>query len=113
MNSPQRLAEVELPQLLGSVKVGERGQVVIPQEARARMGIRPGEKLLAIGGVAGGAGLVFIKPETFNAVMAEVMGKLSRMENLLQAAARGGAAAGRRPSEAAAVLKKRPRRSHA
>jgi AbrB family looped-hinge helix DNA binding protein len=30
----------------GSVTVGERGQVVIPAEARNEMGIRPGDKLL-------------------------------------------------------------------
>lgn len=32
----------------GSVTVGERGQVVIPAEARAEMGIQPGDKLLAM-----------------------------------------------------------------
>lgn len=31
---------------LGSVTVGDRGQVVIPAEARERLGIEPGEKLL-------------------------------------------------------------------
>lgn len=30
----------------GSVTVGERGQVVIPAEARADLNIRPGDKLL-------------------------------------------------------------------
>lgn len=32
----------------GSVTVGERGQIVIPSEARADLGIRPGDKLLVI-----------------------------------------------------------------
>ena len=32
---------------LGSVTVGERGQVVIPAEAREVMGLQPGDKLLA------------------------------------------------------------------
>lgn len=32
----------------GSVTVGERGQVVIPAEARAEMGIKPGDKLLVM-----------------------------------------------------------------
>lgn len=31
----------------GSVSVGERGQVVIPVDARAELGIKPGDKLLA------------------------------------------------------------------
>ena len=30
----------------GAVTVGERGQVVIPSEARAELGIKPGDKLL-------------------------------------------------------------------
>jgi AbrB family looped-hinge helix DNA binding protein len=32
---------------MGSVTVGERGQVVIPAAARERCGIQPGDKLLA------------------------------------------------------------------
>lgn len=32
---------------MGAVTVGERGQVVIPAEARKRMGLEPGHKLLA------------------------------------------------------------------
>jgi AbrB family looped-hinge helix DNA binding protein len=33
----------------GSVTVGERGQVVIPAQARRDHGIQPGDKLLALG----------------------------------------------------------------
>ncbi len=32
----------------GSVTVGERGQIVIPAEARADLDIKPGEKLLIL-----------------------------------------------------------------
>lgn len=32
----------------GSTTVGERGQIVIPAEAREDMGIRPGDKLLVM-----------------------------------------------------------------
>ncbi len=32
----------------GSVTVGERGQIVIPSEARADLGIEPGDKLLVM-----------------------------------------------------------------
>jgi AbrB family looped-hinge helix DNA binding protein len=106
MNPRPRFAAADLPQLLGSVKVGERGQVVIPLEARTRMGIKPGEKLLAIGGLAGGAGLVLIKPETFSAAMADLMTKLNRVERFLRATERGNGAPARGPSGAAAVLKK-------
>lgn len=32
----------------GAVTVGERGQIVIPAEARAEMGVKPGDKLLVM-----------------------------------------------------------------
>lgn len=32
----------------GSVTVGERGQIVIPSEARAELGFQPGDKLLVM-----------------------------------------------------------------
>ena len=33
----------------GTVKVGERGQIVIPKEARDRFGIKPGDSLVVFG----------------------------------------------------------------
>ncbi|WP_424355863.1 AbrB/MazE/SpoVT family DNA-binding domain-containing protein [Methanobacterium sp. MBAC-LM] len=33
----------------GSVKVGERGQIVIPKEARDKFGIKPGDSLMVFG----------------------------------------------------------------
>ena len=36
--------------VFGTVKVGERGQIVIPKEARELFGIRPGDTLLIKGG---------------------------------------------------------------
>ena len=35
-----------MPEFLGSTTVSERGQVVIPQEARTTLGLKAGEKLL-------------------------------------------------------------------
>ncbi|MDL2226010.1 AbrB/MazE/SpoVT family DNA-binding domain-containing protein [Eubacteriales bacterium OttesenSCG-928-M02] len=40
------------------VKVGERGQIVIPKEAREMFGISPGENLLLIGDLERGLALV-------------------------------------------------------
>lgn len=37
----------------GSATVGERGQVVLPAEARKQFGIEPGEKLVVLGSGAG------------------------------------------------------------
>ncbi len=46
------------PQFYGAVRVSERGQVVIPIQARRDLGIRTGEKLLVIGGPGGGLWLL-------------------------------------------------------
>jgi AbrB family looped-hinge helix DNA binding protein len=45
---------------MGAATVGERGQVVIPAEAREALGIHPGEKLLVF--IApGGHGVSFVR----------------------------------------------------
>jgi len=44
--------------LFGSVKVGERGQVVIPKDARELFDIKPGDILLVLGDVERGIALV-------------------------------------------------------
>ena len=46
------------PQFYGAVTVSERGQVVIPAQARRDLGIQIGEKLLVIGGPEGGLWLL-------------------------------------------------------
>jgi AbrB family looped-hinge helix DNA binding protein len=46
------------PQFYGAVTVSERGQVVIPAQARRDLGIQIGEKLLVIGGPGGGLWLL-------------------------------------------------------
>ena len=51
--------------LFGSVKVGERGQVVIPKEARDLFDIKPGDKLVVLGDE--GQGLALCKEADFMA----------------------------------------------
>jgi len=51
--------------LFGNVKVGERGQVVIPKEARDLFDIKPGDKLVVLG--EEGQGLAFCKEDEFMA----------------------------------------------
>ena len=46
--------------LLGTVTVGERGQIVIPAEARKKFDIQPGEKLLMMSH-PNGQGLMFMR----------------------------------------------------
>lgn len=51
--------------LFGNVKVGERGQIVIPKEARDLFGIMPGDKLVVLG--EEGQGLALCKESDFMA----------------------------------------------
>ena len=52
------------PKLIASVTVGDRGQIVIPSDARSTLGIEPGAKLLVFMLEDTGA-LLVTKPESF------------------------------------------------
>lgn len=52
------------PKLVASVTVGERGQIVIPSEARSDLGIEPGTKLLVFL-MPGHDALMVTRPEAF------------------------------------------------
>jgi AbrB family looped-hinge helix DNA binding protein len=52
------------PKLVASVTVGERGQIVIPSEARADLKIDPGTKLLVFM-MPGNDALMVTRPEAF------------------------------------------------
>jgi len=44
--------------IYGIVTVGERGQIVIPKEAREHFNIKPGDKLLVVGDINKGIGII-------------------------------------------------------
>ena len=50
--------------VFGTAKVGDRGQIVIPKEAREFFGIEPGDTLLILG--KSETGLIVTKPETLH-----------------------------------------------
>ena len=50
--------------VFGTAKVGDRGQIVIPKEAREFFGIQPGDTLLILG--KNETGLIVTKPETLH-----------------------------------------------
>lgn len=50
--------------VFGTAKVGDRGQIVIPKEARELFGIQPGDTLLIVGEID--AGLIVSRPEALN-----------------------------------------------
>ncbi len=69
-----------------AVTVGERGQIVIPQAARETLGIKPGCKLLVMGGKMPAApqGLFIIKADTVGDILRDMITHLSGMEEFLK-----------------------------
>ena len=54
--------------IFGTAKVGEKGQIVIPKEARTLFGVQPGDTLLILGDEQ--MGIIVTKPEVIeNAAM--------------------------------------------
>lgn len=49
--------------IFGTVKVGERGQIVIPKDARVLFDIKPGDSLLMVGDI--NEGLAILKSGEF------------------------------------------------
>lgn len=56
--------------LFGTVKVGEKGQIVIPKEARKLFHIESGDTLLILGDDH--HGIIVTKPEVMNQVAAKI-----------------------------------------
>ena len=72
-------SELHSLQLLGTVTVGPKGQVVIPAEARAKMEVQPGDKLVAF--YIGKRRTVALMPES---QVQELIEKLGQHIQLLQ-----------------------------
>ncbi len=75
--------EEKIPKFYGSTTVGERGQVVIPAEARRDLQITPATKLLVFGSHNGG-GLIFTKAESVTDFLDKAMSVLKRFEATLK-----------------------------
>ena len=58
--------------LFGICKVGEKGQIVIPKEARKVFNINPGDSLVMLGDVK--KGIAIVKADVFNSVAEDIMG---------------------------------------
>ena len=56
--------------IFGTAKVGDRGQIVIPKEAREFFGIEPGDTLLILG--KSETGLIVTKPDTLNDLASQI-----------------------------------------
>ena len=58
------LGKQSAQRIFGTAKVGDRGQIVIPKEAREFFGIKPGDTLLILG--KNETGLIVTRPETLH-----------------------------------------------
>lgn len=58
--------------IFGVVKVGDRGQIVIPKDARELYGIKAGDSLLVLGD---SKGMAVLKTEIFQDKIDEVLGE--------------------------------------
>jgi AbrB family looped-hinge helix DNA binding protein len=65
----------------GSVTVGERGQIVIPADARAQLGISPGDKLLVMKHPMH-KGLMVFKFEAIREFLEEFSSSVERIEKM-------------------------------
>jgi AbrB family looped-hinge helix DNA binding protein len=57
--------------VFGTAKVGDRGQIVIPKEARELFGIKPGDTLLILGEEE--TGLIVSRPEILNNLANQIL----------------------------------------
>ena len=64
------LGKKKQQQVFGTAKVGDRGQIVIPKEAREFFGIKPGDTLLILG--KHDTGLIVTQPETLHNLAAQI-----------------------------------------
>jgi AbrB family looped-hinge helix DNA binding protein len=64
--------------IFGSVKVGERGQIVIPKDARDVFGIKPGDILLVLGDEA--QGIAIVKADDMKRFALKILEKVEKTE---------------------------------
>ena len=61
--------------IFGVVKVGDKGQIVIPKDARQVYDIKPGDALIMLGDERG---IALLKTEIFQSAIDQAMGGLTK-----------------------------------
>ncbi len=69
------MQEHEGKYIFGVVKVGDKGQIVIPRDARKVYDIKPGDALLVLGDQRG---MVLVKTEIFQSAIDQAMEGLAK-----------------------------------
>ena len=62
--------------IFGTARVGEKGQIVIPKEARQIFGVQPGDTLLILGDEE--TGIIVTKPDVLRDAANEIFGKMEK-----------------------------------
>ena len=70
------LGKGNVQRVFGTAKVGDRGQIVIPKEAREMFGIQPGDTLLILG--EADTGLIVSRPEELTHLADKMLNNLRK-----------------------------------
>ena len=70
------LGKGKAQKVFGTAKVGDRGQIVIPKEAREMFGIQPGDTLLILGDKD--TGLIVSRPEVLHDLADEILNHVKK-----------------------------------
>lgn len=70
------LGKTNSRRVFGTAKVGDRGQIVIPKEARELFGIQPGDTLLIVG--ESDTGLIVSRPEALNDLADKILNNINK-----------------------------------
>ena len=65
--------------IFGTAKVGEKGQIVIPKDARKLYGINPGDTLLILGDDDNG--IIVTKPDVINEIAKTIFNRINNTES--------------------------------
>ena len=82
--SQQFLAGENIPKFYGSTTIGERGQVVVPAEARKDLNLTPSTKVMVFGRLMGGEGLMIIKADSVSEILAHASRLMTGVEEVLK-----------------------------
>lgn len=72
------LAKAKGKRVFGTAKVGDRGQIVIPKEARELFNIKPGDTLLILG--EEDTGLIVSRPDVLSSIANQLFNSVAKEE---------------------------------
>ena len=79
----QHFSEEGIPKFYGATTIGERGQLVVPAEARKDLNMTPSTKVMVFGGLMGEA-LIIVKADAVAEMLAHANKMISGVEEILK-----------------------------